>query len=102
MVIALAASCVVSLMKTMITFNIFFGAVVLLTFFWRRLTVPAILISLSIWVVLIGIVPLLVPAVRSLREDPTLTLRTQSRVVQIAASATAEDLAAGRAAAVNQ
>jgi hypothetical protein len=31
-------------MKTMITFNIFFGAVVFLLFTWRRLTARAILI----------------------------------------------------------
>jgi Na+/proline symporter len=101
-IIALAASGVASLMKTMITFNIFFGAVVLLTFFWRRLTASAILISLAIWVVLIGIVPLLVPAVQSLRRQASLTLRTESRVVEISAPATAEDVAAGRASAVNQ
>ena len=74
-VIALAASGVVSLVKTLITFNIFFGAVVFLVFFWRRLTVPAILTSLVIWVVLIGIVPVLVPAMASLRQHSSLTLR---------------------------
>src|SRR5439155_24424942 len=86
--IALAASGVASLMKTLITFNIFFGAVVLLVFVWRRLTAPAILISLAIWVALIGILPLLVPAVPALRQSAGLVVRTNPRAVQISAPAT--------------
>jgi SSS family solute:Na+ symporter len=101
-VIALAASGVASLMKTLITFNIFFGAVVFLVFFWRRLTVPAILTSLVIWVVLIGVVPVLVPAVASLRQHPSLTLRTEPGTVDVSAPANADDVRAGRATSVNQ
>jgi hypothetical protein len=101
-VIAFAASGLASLFKTMITFNIFFGAVVLLIFFWRRLTVPAILISLAIWLLLIGVLPLLVTSVTSLRQHPHLTLRTEGRQVRISAPATTQDVAAGRASAINQ
>ena len=43
--IAYTASGLASLTTIMITFNTFFGAVVFLVLFWRRLTVPAILIS---------------------------------------------------------
>ena len=68
-------------MKTLITFNIFFGAVVLLVFVWRRLTAPAILISLAIWVLLIGILPPLVPAIAALRQHPSLVTRTEPRRV---------------------
>ena len=78
-IIAMAASGVASLMKTLITFNIFFGEVVFLVFFWRRLTAAAILISLAIWIILIGIVPLIVPAVPALARSSTLTLRTNPR-----------------------
>jgi Na+/proline symporter len=101
-VIAFLASGLASLFKTMITFNIFFGAVVLLMFFWRRLTVPAILISLVIWVLLIGVLPILVTNLPSLRQHPSLTLRTEARQVEIAAPATTQDVAAGRATAINQ
>src|SRR5207244_5085474 len=86
-VIALAASGVASLMKTLITFNIFFGAVVLLVFVWRRLTAPAILISLAIWVLLIGILPPLVPAIAALRQHPSLVTRTEPRQVEVSAAA---------------
>ena len=98
----MAASGVASLMKTLITFNIFFGAVVFLVFFWRRLTAAAILISLAIWIILIGIVPLIVPAVPALARSSALTLRTNPRTVMISAPATTEDVAAGRARSVNE
>src|SRR5439155_24429750 len=95
--IALAATGVASLMKTLITFNIFFGAVVLLVFVWRRLTAPAILISLAIWVLLIGILPPLVPTLAALRQHPSLVTRTEPRQVEVSAAATHGDAAGGRA-----
>jgi Na+/proline symporter len=101
-IIAMTSSSVPSLMKTMITFNTFFGAVVFLIFFWRRLTAPAILISLAIWVGLIGVVPLIVPMFSSLQRNPRLVLQTDAHVVQVDAPATAADVEAGRAKAVNQ
>jgi solute:Na+ symporter, SSS family len=75
--ISMAASGVASLMKTLITFNTFFGAAVFLTFFWRRLTAPAILISCALWVLLIGILPILVPAAPGLRRMPSLVLENK-------------------------
>lgn len=100
--IALAAAGVASLMKTMITFNIFFGAVVFLLFTWRRLTATAILISLALWVLLIGVIPPVVGAVPALRQNAKLTLRTNARQVEVAAPATSDDVAAGRATAIGQ
>jgi hypothetical protein len=82
-IISWQASGVASLMKTLITFNTFFGAVVFLTFFWRRLTAPAILISFVLWVVLIGIIPVLVPAVPGMRMNPALLKQTDARVVRL-------------------
>jgi SSS family solute:Na+ symporter len=45
---------------------------------------------------------LIVPAFQSLSRNPELTRRTQPREVEISAAATAEDVAAGRASAINQ
>ena len=101
-VIASSAKSVPSLMKTLITFNIFPGAAVLLIFMWRRLTAPAILISLAIWVILIGAIPLIVPASSSLSRSPQLTLRTQPREVTVAAAATSQDVAVGLASSITQ
>ena len=55
----------VKLITTVITFNVFFGAVVLLILFWRRLSVPAVWISLVIWILGVGVAPSLVPGSRA-------------------------------------
>ena len=51
-IIAWGSTSLGALTQNMITFNTYFGAVVFLTFFWRRLTVPAILIGFFIWMAL--------------------------------------------------
>jgi Na+/proline symporter len=61
----------------MITFNTYFGAVVFLIFFWRRLTPAAILVGLVVWVLLIGVLPWVLPA--SARRSSTLLLETPVR-----------------------
>src|SRR5208283_3574325 len=62
----------VKLITTIITFNVFFGAAVLLIFFWRRLSVPAVWVSLVLWIIGIGVLPPLVPEFEGMRRDPTL------------------------------
>jgi SSS family solute:Na+ symporter len=99
---SMAFSGAVELITTIITFNAFFGAVVVLILFWRRLSVPAVWVSLLIWIVLIGIVPSVVPKMESMRRRPMLLQQTTQRTVNIAAPATAEDVAAGKAKTVGQ
>jgi Na+/proline symporter len=64
---------------TMITFNTYFGAVVVLIFLWRRLTPAAIHIGLAVWVILLGVMPWFVPV--SLRQYTPLLARTQEHRV---------------------
>lgn len=97
-VIALAFTDVVSMMTTLITFNIFFGAAIFLLLFWRRLTAPAVLVGLGLWVVLIGAIPFLCPYVESFRRHPAFLLRTEPRTAVVTAGATAADVAGGLAA----
>ncbi len=75
-VFAVAFSDVLELVTTMITFNTFFGAVVFLIFFWRRLTVPAIWISLVIWVLWMGAAPWVGRAMPSIRQNSALLAQT--------------------------
>jgi hypothetical protein len=104
-ILTLAASVMVSLLysgavkliTTVITFNVFFGAVVLLIFFWRRLSVPAIWVSLVLWIAAIGLAPSLVPKFESLRRDPALLHMTRERTVTALMGATAQDVARGLA-----
>jgi SSS family solute:Na+ symporter len=65
----------------MITFNTYFGAVVFLIFFWRRLTPSAIMIGLVAWVVLLGVVPWFLPTSQTFRRQPALLQKTNERQV---------------------
>ncbi len=88
-----------SLWTIMITFNTFFGAVVFLIIFWRRLTAPAILISFFIWVGLQGLVAPIV-GFSDLRFSSALTGQTLATVKSFRLPADKADVAAGRANAV--
>lgn len=98
--VAYLATSVIDLMQTFLTFNIFFGAVVVLTFFWRRLTVPAILISFTLWILVMGVAPLI--GTFALRHNSHLHLMTKEFQVDAKQPASAEDVAAGKAAAVGE
>jgi hypothetical protein len=87
-------------MQTFLTFNIFFGAVVVLTFFWRRLTVSAILISFALWILVMGVVPLV--GTFGFRHNSHLHLVTKEYQRDARQPASAEDVAAGKATAVGQ
>lgn len=92
----------VKLITTVITFNVFFGAVVLLIFFWRRLSVPAIWVSFILWIVVIGIAPSFVPKVESFRRDPTLLQMTHERTITALIGATSDNVTKGLAAKTGQ
>jgi len=99
---ALLFKSAVNMMVMVITFNTFFGAAVLLTFFWRRITAGAVKLGLVIWVVLIGVVPWALPSLELFRRHPALLVQTSGQTVQVMAGATAQDVAAGRATRVGQ
>ena len=96
-VFALLFTGVIQMLAVVITFNTYFGAVVFLIFFWRRLTVPAIMAGLILWVVLLGFVPWVLPVVPAFKRAPALVLQTPERHVQVTVAATAADVAAGKA-----
>lgn len=96
--VAYSATTVMDLMQTFITFNIFFGAVVVMTFFWRRLTVPAVLISFALWILVMGIIPVTVAFTPALKRLPNLQLETKERYVDAKQPANDADVAAGKAA----
>ncbi len=96
--IAWFASGLGSLTAYMITFNTFFGAVVFLLFFWRRLTVPAILISFFIWIFLQAIVAPVI-GTTSLRNADAFTIASTVPIYRPAVDA---DVQAGMATTVGQ
>jgi Na+/proline symporter len=95
-VIAWFASGLGSLTTIMITFNTFFGAVVFLIFFWRRLTARAILVSFFIWIFIQAVVVLAV-GFSDLRFQDALTRQTNAYEKTYYLPATAADVAAGKA-----
>ena len=90
-----------SLTQKMILTNTLFGAVFLLLFFWRRLTVPAILISFFIWISITIFAPLVI-AFTPLCSHPALILKSQPPMVTVERQATAADVQAGRVAGVGE
>ncbi len=91
------ASGAVMLITTVITVNAFPGAVVLLIFFWRRLSTRGVWVSFILWIILVGFVPGTLPKFESLRRNPALLQQTRERTAEAIAGATAEDVAAGLA-----
>src|SRR5207237_778562 len=76
--LALFFTGVIQILSEQIAFNAFFGAVVFLLFFWRRLTPAAILMGVTIWVIVFGLVPWSVPQIDSLRHHQHLLTQTKA------------------------
>jgi SSS family solute:Na+ symporter len=99
---ALAMSNVIAAYTTMVTFNTFFGAAIFLLLFWRRLTAASIMISLIIWIIVIGLIPFALPYAPGFRQLPSLLRETSQYTTKITIGATAEDVAANTAQRVGQ
>jgi hypothetical protein len=69
---ALAVRDMETLIKVVLTINVPFGATVILMFFWRRLTVPAVWISVAVSVFAILIAPLAASSLPSIAGRPAL------------------------------
>lgn len=65
-----------NVIQLLLTVNVPFGAVVLLMFVWRRLTVPAVWIAVILSALVNIIAPLVVPLVPALRSHPALVVQT--------------------------
>ena len=67
---ALAVRDMETLIKVVLTINVPFGATVILMFFWRRLTVPAVWISVAVSVFAILIAPLAASSISAVAGRP--------------------------------
>jgi len=86
----------------MIRYGIYFGVVVYIIFFWRRVTAAAIMISFFIWIIGIVALPLALPTVAAFRQSPSLLAQTEVYTEQTLTGATDADVAAHRADHVGQ
>lgn len=72
-VAALSMRDVFSMLQFMMTVNVPFGAAVMLMFFWRRLTAPAVWTAVTVAVLFNTLSPVLLPRLDAIRAHPGLT-----------------------------
>ena len=99
-VVGLYLNSVIALLKFAIVLLVVWGVPITMIFLWRRLTETAVRIQVVATLILIAVIPWSVPNIPSLARSASLTLMTRERIVKIPATATAADVAAGRAAVV--
>jgi SSS family solute:Na+ symporter len=93
---------VIPFLEALISFNIFFGVVGILIYFWRKLTAQAVGVGAVIWIVMHAVVAWGLPQIPSFRRLHSLTLQTQAYSVSAGVPATEGDVSAGRAERVGQ
>jgi SSS family solute:Na+ symporter len=72
---AMSAQSIFTFFQLMLTINVPFGAAVLLVFFWRRLTAPAVWCAVLVSTLVNIVSPLVLVQFESVRLHPELTLR---------------------------
>lgn len=68
---------VFSMLQFMLTVNVPFGAAVMLIFFWRRLTAPAVWAAVIVSVIFNTVAPVALPRLAAIRTHPVLAERTR-------------------------
>ena len=95
--IGLYLNSVVALLKFAIVLLVVWGVPITLIFLWRRLTETAVRVQVITTLLFVALIPWLVPTIPALARSATLTAMTKERVVTHSATATTDDVAAGRA-----
>lgn len=80
--LALISTGLVPLFKMLLTLPTAFGAVALLMVFWRRLTKSAVIISVTLMLLVIGVFPFTLPFIPGFRQLPQLTVQTNHSIVK--------------------
>lgn len=99
-IVGLFLNSVVALLKFAIVLLLIWGVPITFIFLWRRLTETAVRVQVFATLILIAVIPWGVTAIPSLARSEALTAMTRERILTVEAHATAEDVAAGRAAAI--
>ncbi len=92
----LANETLMTVFKYILSVGTIVGPSFWLVYFWRRLNTRAVAAQMIISIILTVIIPLQIPRIAG--TDPALTVQTTERMVNVESRATAEDVAAGRAA----
>ncbi|MGH7596061.1 MAG: sodium:solute symporter family protein [bacterium] len=78
------------------------GPAMWLVYFWRRLTTAAVATQMILSVLITIALPNVIPLINNNRENPALTIQTQSRTQVMQSKAIEADVAAGRAQYVGE
>ena len=90
----------IAILSFLITFGAFMGTAGFMLFFWRKLTSPAILIGVIVWLFLMSVAPWVPPAWPALERSTSLLQVGLAQPAQVSVPATAADVAAGLATKV--
>jgi len=100
--VSVANTSIIHLIKALPSLNIIFGAPVLLLLFWKRLTVKAVYAQVIVCSILFGILPHVLPLFGAVRHSGWLTRQTVETTIERSAAASEEDVRLGRANDVGQ
>lgn len=93
---------IVAVFKYALSIGAIVGPAFWMAYLWRRVNTRAVVAQMLVSLMLTIVLPNLIPAVDSLRSDPSLVGMTDERVVAVERSATPEDVEAGRAERTGQ
>ena len=85
----------IAILSFLITFGAFMGTAGFMLYFWRKLTAPAIMIGMIVWLILMSIVPWVLPQWSAFARHPGLLQTGRAETVEVAIPASAGDVAAG-------
>ena len=97
--VGLFLNSVVVILKFAIVLLLVWGVPITVLFLWRGVTETAVRVQVFVTLLLIAVIPSVVSSIPGLARSETLTAMTRERVVTAEVSATAADVAAGRAKA---
>jgi len=100
--IALSAPSIITLVKAFAVVNTIFGAPVLLSLFWRRLTKTAVISEVLILSLLVFVIPWVTPLFPAATESKALTISTIEKQILISETATQQDVEKGLAQKAGQ
>jgi SSS family solute:Na+ symporter len=83
--------------KYVLSIGTIVGPALWLVYFWRRLTTKAVIIQMVLSMIITVIVPNVIPAIHSLKQDPTLTTETRAYTEITTVRAKEADVKAGLA-----
>ena len=81
--VALTATGLIPLFKVLLTLPTAFGAVALLSVFWRRLTRSAVIVQVALMLFTIGILPYVLGVIPGFRSMKSLTIQTKPQTAMI-------------------